>query len=116
MVGCVIKFNYGGSHVRDPHPRVLILGTQGNLVHGINLRYLSDTQQQILKEVFNPHRINLFFGITNASEFVNNNMKIFYSGYLKRYIDSLNIDCYRTYNKNKMSMPEELENWLGSNG
>ena len=86
--GDVITFNYISGH--DSRPVVLFLNNYNNLVHGINLHYLSAAQIAYLKvilgnELYNIHMID--------------NPKYFYDRQIKGYHLQF---AYRTYTPAKM--------------
>jgi len=86
--GDIVTFNYMSG--TDQRPVVLFLNLYRNLVHGINLHYLSAAQIAYLKvilgnELYNIHMID--------------NPKYFYDRQIKNYNLSF---AYRTYKPEKM--------------
>lgn len=88
--GTVITFSYRGFFAHDPQPIIISLSGPPFMgkVHGINLKYLTDSQ---IRDLYR-------FVLENFKEA--QNPKYFYDNYVKGYLKQLkaeNVAPYRTY-------------------
>jgi hypothetical protein len=87
--GDVITFYYIYGH--DVRPTVLVLNIFNNLVHGLNLNYLSAAQLTYIKTILGP-RIYAMYSIENPKEFYDKELKPANLGI-----------AYRTYKPERLS-------------
>ena len=85
--GDVITFFYMSGH--DVRPVILVLNLYNNLLHAINLNYLSSAQIEYLKTILGP-RLYSMYTIDNPKEFYDNEIKTAGLSH-----------AYRTYNPTK---------------
>lgn len=93
--GAVLQFSYSGPKAHDPKPTILFLSLWKNVVHGINIKYLTTAQINALWTIIKHTHPNI------------EKPKQFYDNYLKAIIqkmrESKNISAYRTYNVSRIS-------------
>ena len=87
--GDVVTFYY--LYGKDVRPVVLVLNVFNNLVHGLNLNYLSAAQLQYIKTILGP-RIYAIYNIENPKEFYDKELKPANLGF-----------AYRTYKPERLS-------------
>jgi hypothetical protein len=109
--GVVLRFNYDGVNARDHHPRVLVLGEKDGLLHGLNLKYMTITDAERLRDVLRVDNLRKILSTDDPIGFITRNMKSFYDSYLRRHINDIPTSCYRTYVVNKISSAMEVDDF-----
>ncbi len=113
--GMMVEFNYRGSNIYDQIPLILFLYKDKDLIHGINLNYLSESEvQSFFKDVIKVTDIEVGENFNIGKEFTMIELmdkkqksgitsSTFYEKSVKPKLLNKKDNCYRTYNVNKMS-------------